>query len=108
MAPAAPVTQQVAAAAPVVVRDPEFLNPPRPPDYPPTAVRRHQEGIVIVRALVTRPGRPEDIVVWQSSGHSLLDAAALEAVAGWQFRPSVQNGALVAAWVEVPVSFLLN
>jgi protein TonB len=96
------------AASPPIVFTPKFLSPPLPPDYPSSAVRRHLQGVVIVRALVSRPGRPDEIVIWRSSGHGVLDAAAEQAVSAWKFVPSHQGGVAVTAWVEVPVVFQLN
>ena len=48
------------------------------------------------------------VVIFRSSGFSLLDNAALAAVRKWQFLPAVHNGRTVAAWVEIPVRFTLR
>ena len=42
-----------------------------------------------------------------SSGHRLLDQAALEAVKAWRFIPASRLGRPVAGSVAVPVSFKL-
>jgi protein TonB len=41
----------------------------------------------------------------QSSGHPVLDRAALQAVQNWRFEPARREGLAVAAQVEVPVRF---
>jgi len=48
--------------------------------YPSSARLNGQEGKVIVRAVIRSDGRLADVIVQKSSGHSVLDAAALEAV----------------------------
>ena len=44
------------------------------------------------------------ITVARSSGHALLDRAALSTVRRWRFRPAQQAGVAVAAegWVDIP------
>src|SRR5262249_53984226 len=83
-----------------------FRSPPTPPPYPKQA--QNQEGVVLVRALIDERGHAQDIRIYASSGYPLLDRAALEAVAQWDFLPAVQDGKPVAAWVEMPVRFALN
>lgn len=48
--------------------------------YPGSARLNGQEGKVIVRAVIRSDGQLADVMVQKSSGHSVLDAAALEAV----------------------------
>jgi periplasmic protein TonB len=104
--PAAPA--RMPPALPLVVLRADFLTPPAPPAYPAAARRLGIEGTVIIRALVEHPGEPSQVTLWQSSGESLLDRSALEAVRHWRFRPMTQGGAVVAAWVEVPVTFAIT
>lgn len=85
-----------------------FRTPPTPPPYPKRALAQNQHGVVTVRALVDERGHAQDIRVYGSSGFPLLDRAALEAVAQWDFLPAVQDGKPVAAWVEVPVRFNID
>ncbi len=97
------------APAPLpVIMTPDYLTPPVPPIYPPAARRLQIEGTVVVRALVERPGHPSRVTLWQSSGESLLDRSALDAVRGWRFRPMTHAGGTVAAWVEVPITFSMT
>lgn len=91
-----------------VVLNPDYLSPPAPPVYPSAARRLQIEGTVVVRALVERPGHPSEVTLWRSSGESLLDRSALEAVRFWRFRPMTHSGGTVAAWVEIPVTFSIS
>ncbi|WP_239451496.1 energy transducer TonB [Elioraea rosea] len=97
-----------AALLPILVTNPAFRHPPRPPAYPPAAVARGLEGTVLIRALVSPDGTTVEIRLERSSGVALLDRAALAAVRGWAFRPASVGGRTVPAWVEVPVHFRLG
>ena len=66
------------------------------------------EGEVVVRAEIDESGDPLEPSVWRSSGHPLLDRAALEAVRRWRFKPAERNGKPVGAVVQIPVSFRLR
>ncbi|MFW1677762.1 energy transducer TonB, partial [Pontibacter sp. JAM-7] len=91
-----------------VVRSPQYRESPRAPEYPRKALRRKLEGMVMIRVLVGADGANQRVIIQQSSGHEVLDQAALEAVTKWRFVPSRYAGKAVAAWVEVPVNFKLR
>ena len=93
---------------PPLITAPRFRRPPRPPDYPRRAVELEITGTVVVRALLDAEGDPRETRVQRSSGHPLLDGAALAAVRGWAFQPAARDGQRVPAWVEVPVHFRLH
>ncbi len=70
--------------------------------YPVAARRRSLEGSAGVRFRVASDGRPYDIELGRSSGHSLLDRAAVQAVnAGAPFPP-------LDGRISVPISFRLK
>lgn len=80
---------------------------PRPP-YPSRAQREGWEGNVLLRVQVSPSGKPGTIQVQKSSGHQLLDDAAIEAVKRWTFTPATQGGVPISGWVTVPLSFRLQ
>lgn len=88
--------------------NPRYRRPPSPPVYPPRAVRFGHQGTVFVRARISATGDVIEVHVHQSSGHSLLDDAALAAVRHWAFVPATRNGVSLEAWVRVPVNFVLT
>ena len=98
---AAPVDSPEVLAHPLYRENPE-------PEYPPLARRRQQEGTVVLEALVTREGKVGGLVVHQSSGHPLLDEAALKGVKGWRFEPGRRGAVAVVMQVLVPVRFGLR
>jgi protein TonB len=109
--PPAAVAEPPKAAPEPVVEAPRFnaayLNNP-PPAYPLAARRRGMEGRVLVRAEVQADGSCNRVELKKTSGHDLLDQAALEAVKKWRFVPARKGGQAVAAWVEVPITFNLE
>jgi len=46
--------------------------------------------------------------VLESSGHSVLDRAALSAVRKWLFEPGTEGGLKKKMWVKIPVRFDLK
>ncbi len=115
--PAAPPTPPKMAVAPAlparadVIEPPHFnvayLNNPRPA-YPPMARRLGIEGLVVLRVQVSAKGLPEQVVVTQTSGQTVLDEAALRAVQGWSFVPARRGDKPIAHEVDVPVRFQLK
>lgn len=110
------VVAQEAAAAVAAVPKPHaaetntaarYLYHP-PPQYPMQARRRGLEGRVILRVEILQGGDTGRIEVRQSSGHDVLDQAAIEAVSGWRYAPARMAGAAVSAWEEVPIRFSLT
>jgi protein TonB len=96
-----PVPARVVEARPDVSRNP-------PPRYPESARRAKHEGRVMVRASISADGRVQSVRVQRSSGHGVLDRAALDAVRRWRFLPRQVNGQPQASEIEVPVNFFLT
>jgi periplasmic protein TonB len=94
-------------AQPDVEAKPNYLKNPEP-DYPELARRRHQEGLVLLAVKVTAQGRAERVEIKKSSGFSLLDNAAVEAVRDWEFQPARIGSLAFGSEIEVPVRFELR
>ncbi|MCZ6765273.1 MAG: energy transducer TonB [Alphaproteobacteria bacterium] len=94
------------------IAQPQYVGPGfsnSAPRYPFSARRRGQEGQVVLRVLVGLNGRSTTVSVYQSSGHRLLDQAAVDAVETWRFRPARDlYGNAVSGYVDVPVLFRLT
>ena len=86
---------------------PDYLRNPKP-DYPLSARRRHEEGIVQLRVHVTARGRPDRIELLQSSGFGVLDDAAITAVREWEFTPAQMGEAEVESEIDFPIQFKLE
>jgi len=112
-APPAPV-----AAAPVPPPPaPEPVTEPRgyagyrnnpPPDYPALAQDRGLQGQVILKVRVLATGKPESVTVDKTSGHKILDDAAIKAVTAWTFDPAKRGQTPIDGWVKVPLNFKLS
>ncbi|MDX1949773.1 MAG: energy transducer TonB [Rickettsiales bacterium] len=80
-----------------------------PPIYPPRAIDLGQQGIVIIRALISaNGGSVQKVAIHKSSGFSILDNSALEAVKDWKFKPFTQKSIPISGWVMVPVRFVIR
>ncbi len=78
------------------------------PAYPPLARLRGYQGVVVLFVEVLADGRVGQVGVRRSTGHEMLDRAALEAVRSWRFEPGLKEGRAVTMSVEVPFRFILN
>lgn len=63
---------------------------------------------MILKVLIQANGRPGQILVDKSSGHSILDESALKAVQNWQFFPKRIANITIASWIKVPIRFSLE
>jgi protein TonB len=63
-----------------------------PPDYPPDAVRKHQEGWVEVEFTVMPDGSVANATVISANPARVFNSAALRAVERWTFKPRTNNG----------------
>jgi protein TonB len=84
-----------------------YLNNPRP-EYPSTARNMSWEGKVILKVHVIANGSVGGVSVAHSSGHEILDEAAMKAVRQWKFVPAKRDGVAVESHVHVPINFNLK
>jgi len=85
---------------------PSFLNNP-PPKYPDLAAQRGWEGEVLLKLMIDETGTITTIVIERSSGHEILDAAAVNAVRRWRAKPATRFGRPVKTIEYLPVLFRL-
>jgi protein TonB len=77
--------------------------------YPPEALRKRIQGVVVVRVEVDVIGGVSAASIAESAGDGSLDASALEAVRGWRFEPGRDGwGRAIASRAEVPVEFRIR
>jgi TonB family protein len=72
---------------------------------PAIAKKKRLRGEVILRGLITTGGQLQDVSVFQTSGHAVLDTAAVEQAITWQFKPATEGGSVIDQWVQIPVVF---
>jgi len=78
------------------------------PHYPESARKKGWEGTVILSALIGLEGTAKEIEVVESSGHRVLDQAAMRGLKEWRFEPGTRNGRKIAMRVKIPVLFRLR
>jgi protein TonB len=76
------------------------------PVYPPIARQARIQGTVELRAIISKTGTIENLVV--VSGHPMLVKAAIEAVRQWRYRPYLLNGDPIEVETSVTVNFVLS
>jgi protein TonB len=72
--------------------------------YPMLARRRGLQGRVVVRFMLDASGKAADLSTVESSGHEILDAAALEAVR----RAVPMPAPAVPTQIVLPIVFALH
>lgn len=97
--------------APVTDTEPDYqasyLHNPRP-NYPMVARRMGWQGRVILNVEVLAEGSCGEVVLLRSSGHEVLDNAAMNTVKSWRFAPAQHVGHSVTQWFKVPINFSLE
>jgi TonB family protein len=76
------------------------------PVYPIVAKIAGVQGVVLIKALISREGRIEQAQV--VSGSPLLAPAALEAIRRWKYRPYYLNDQPIEVETEITVNFVLQ
>jgi len=76
------------------------------PQYPPLARQARVQGIVVLRAVISRDGKIENLQV--IGGHPLLVKSAMDAVRQWRYRPYYLNNEPVEVETQVTVNFTLT
>lgn len=101
-------TQEVRPAGPTVPVRGDPKHPPTRPEYPPSAKRLEQEGVVGLLLYVCEDGRVKEAQVEKSSGFPALDASALREARSYRFLPAQDKGKAVCAWHRINIRFRLE
>lgn len=103
-APPAPPAPPVEKVTPPSASAGYLHNPA--PEYPSLAEEEGWSGRVILKVHVQANGRPDSVSVQKSSGHDLLDQAAVRTVrSSWHFAPAMRGDTPTDGWVSVPIVF---
>ena len=76
--------------------------------YPRIARTEGWEGTVLLLVSVAPSGRPDEITVERSSGHKVLDKAAIDTVTRWTFNPAKDGNIPIHSIVKIPIKFSLT
>jgi len=76
------------------------------PTYPAIAKAARVSGTVVLQATISKQGTIENLRV--VSGPAMLQAAAMDAVKNWRYKPYLLNGDPVEVDTQVNVIFSLG
>ena len=105
------VSSEAATAKTIIPTRPPKIDPKGEnlwPRYPRRARQRGIEGEILLRITVNAKGRSSGIEVLESSGHDVLDKAAVDALKNWHFQPGRRGTKAVKASMDMPVVFRLQ
>ena len=97
----ATVTTQSRVTTPPPVSSPAAIGKPHVclQFYPPDAIAAGIQGTATVAFIVTDQGTVKNPRIASSSGNGSLDAAAIDCVREWQYKPALESGNPVpVAW----------
>jgi protein TonB len=77
------------------------------PEYPGVARQARIEGVVVLRAIISRTGDVEVKEVLKAL-HPILDREAIRAVNQWKYNPARVGNRPVSVWFTVTVSYKLR
>jgi len=90
---------QTRRISPRASREFPLQQPPHPPEAP------DQEGTVVMDIFVTEAGLVSEVRVSRSSGHPVLDLAAMKITELWRLQPGTVEGEPVCMWGKFAVTF---
>lgn len=105
----APPPAPVIHAPPAPIVGARITYAPDVNDYYPDASRRNnEEGRSTVRICVDTRGRVATATLASSSGHPMLDDAAVKLAKAYRFKPATQAGKAIEQCVGLPIKFVLT
>ena len=78
------------------------------PVYPQSRLNEGEESWVQVNFMVDPEGKPYEIVVTDSIGHSSFKSAAIQAVKRWKYEPAIYNGEKIDAGARKKIVFQIS
>lgn len=92
---------------------PDNINPPellefQRPVYPKKLRERDIEGKVILKILIDKEGKVQEIQIFESSGYKTFDQIAIKSVRQWRFKPARKENQQRESWVLIPINFQIK
>jgi len=92
---------------------PDNVNPPellefQPLVYPKNLRERDIEGKVILKILIDKEGKVQEIQIFESSGYEAFDQTAVKSVWQCQFKPARKGNQQKESWVLIPINFQIK
>jgi TonB family protein len=92
---------------------PGDANPPellefQPPAYPKDLRERNIEGKAILKILINKEGKVQEIQIFESSGYEPFDQIAVKSVWQWRFKAARKGIQQMESWVLIPILFQID
>ena len=92
---------------------PDFTLPylkekPEPIRYPKWALGQGWKGTLLVAIEILETGNVGRWKIMRSTGHELLDNAAVKAIRKWKFEPGKQKEKPIVSCIQIPIYFVLD
>ncbi len=87
---------------------PFLKEKPQPIRYPRWALDHDSEGTLVVAIEIRVDGTAGRWKIMQSSGHKLLDRAAVNAIRTWRFEPARERGKPIVSCIQIPIRFIID
>lgn len=92
---------------------PDNANPPellefQRPVYPKDLRERDVEGKVILKILIDKEGKVQEIQIFESSGYETFDQIAVKSVRQWRFKAARKGNQQRESWVLIPINFQIK
>jgi protein TonB len=78
------------------------------PDYPLAAREAGWEGTTVLDVVVLPDGTVGSLTLYKTSGHAVLDEAALNSAKTWRFIPAMDGSFPITSVVRLPIRFGLK
>jgi TonB family protein len=77
------------------------------PVYPQSAIKKKITGLVILRVLVSKTGKPIKTLIIKADNKIFIEPAK-EAAMKTTFTPAIKNGQPVLCWINIPFKFTIG
>jgi TonB family protein len=84
----------------IIITHPELISR-SDPFYPSEALKNNLEGRVGIKLLINKDGKVIRTSVEKSSGHSVLDNAAIDYSSKLEFKPAIANKEAIKIWISM-------
>ncbi|WP_291516237.1 energy transducer TonB [Bdellovibrio sp. ArHS] len=78
------------------------------PEYPAAARSSGLEGLVVLKLRIGPKGELVDTQIIQSEPKGVFERSALEAIQKWSFKPAIQGGTTISAFITQKIRFRLE
>ena len=87
---------------------PYLVSKPKSIQYPKAAIDQGWQGKIVIAVEILADGSFGQYQVMHSTGHQILDEAAVQTLQSWKFHPAVQAGKAFRTCIQIPVTFQLQ